>query len=140
VHELPSNSQGKTTQAALLALFDPLRPPAQLLERSGAVARWQLEVEARLPAFDGHFPEHPVLPGVLQLDWAERFAREAFGAALLPAFDGLDQLKFQQVIPPGLTVELRLELNAAGSELRFALTSRLGNHASGKLRFKAASA
>lgn len=137
VHELPSNSQGKTTQAALLALFDPLRPPAQRLERSGGVARWQLEVEARLPAFEGHFPAHPVLPGVVQLDWAERFAREAFGAALLPAFDGLDQLKFQQVIPPGLTVELRLELNAAGSELRFAFSSRLGNHASGKLRFKA---
>ncbi|MFO1252509.1 MAG: AMP-binding protein [Inhella sp.] len=137
VSELPVNAQGKTTQAALAALFDPMRPSARLLQREAQRACWAIEVEARHPGFDGHFPGHPVLPGVVQLDWAERFGREAF-AHLLPAFAGLDQLKFQQVIPPGARVELELQCDEAGRELRFVLRSARGPHASGKLRFAAA--
>ena len=92
-------------------------------------------IEARHPGFEGHFDDQPVLPGVVQLDWAERLARELF--ALQPAFVGLDQLKFQQVIRPGMAVDIELTVNADGSELRFALTSERGAHASGKLRFGA---
>lgn len=136
VGELPANTQGKTTQAALQALFDPMRPPARLLQREAQTARLRLEVEARHPGFDGHFDGQPVLPGVVQLDWAERLARELF--ALQPAFIGLDQLKFQQVIRPGMSIDLELSVNADGSELRFALGGAGGSHASGKLRFGAA--
>jgi len=134
VAELPANAQGKTTQAALVALFDPLRPPARLLEREAQRALWRLEVEARHPGFDGHFESHPVLPGVVQLDWAERFGRETF-AQLQPAFAGLEQLKFQQVIPAGVQVELELHCDELGRELRFVLRSARGAHASGRLRF-----
>lgn len=134
VSELPSNSQGKSTQAALLALFDPLRPPARVLERDAKAALLRLDVEARLPAFDGHFVGHPVLPGVVQLDWVERFGRELF-AQLQPCCTGASQLKFQQVITPGLQIELRLDCAADGSELRFALSSPRGAHASGRLQF-----
>jgi 3-hydroxymyristoyl/3-hydroxydecanoyl-(acyl carrier protein) dehydratase len=113
-----------------------MRPPARVLAREPLSATLRLDIEARHPAFDGHFVGQPVLPGVAQLDWAERFARELF--ALQPAFVGLEQLKFQQVIRPGSTIELTLAVNAEGSELRFALTSERGPHASGKLRFGAA--
>jgi len=136
VSELPANSQGKATQAALQALFDPMRPPARVLVREPLTATLRLDVEARHPGFDGHFPGHPVLPGVVQLDWAERFGRELF--ALQPAFEGLEQLKFQQIIAPGMAVELALTANAEGSELRFALSSARGAHASGRLRFGSA--
>ncbi|WP_457446730.1 AMP-binding protein [Roseateles sp. P5_E4] len=135
VSEFPANTQGKTTQAALQALFDPMRPPARVLMREALTVRLRVDIEARHPGFEGHFEGQPVLPGVVQLDWAERFARELF--ALQPAFAGLDQLKFQQVIRPGGTVDLELTINADGSELRFALTSERGAHASGKLRFGA---
>ncbi len=136
VSELPSNPQGKSTQAALLALFDPLRPPARLLARDSWSATLRLEVEPRLPGFDGHFPAHPVLPGVVQLDWAERFGRELF-AGLLPRLLGVEQLKFQQIIAPSHLVELRLEASADGAWLRFQLASARGTHASGRLRFGA---
>lgn len=136
VSELPANTQGKTTQAALQALFDPMRPPARVLAREPLSATLRIDVEARHPAFDGHFSGQPVLPGVVQIDWAERLARELF--VLQPAFAGLEQLKFQQVIRPGGTVEMSLAVNADGSELRFALRSERGPHASGKLRFGAA--
>lgn len=135
VGELPVNAQGKSTQTALIALFDPVRPPARLIAREGREgARLRIEVEARHPGFDGHFPDHPVLPGVVQLDWAERFGREAF-PDLAPAFAGLEQLKFQQVIAPGSVIELELRFDAAAQTLRFAITSARGAHASGRLRF-----
>lgn len=137
ISELPTNLQGKSTQAALLALFDPLRPPARLLAREGQRVRLQLEVEARHPGFDGHFPQHPVLPGVVQLDWAERFGRECF-PGLGPRLAGLEQLKFQQIVPPGTRLLLELEAAADGSSLRFAMTSARGAHASGRLCFEAA--
>ncbi len=136
VSELPANTQGKATQAALQALFDPMRPPARVLLREPLTARLRLDIEARHPGFEGHFDNQPVLPGVVQLDWAERFARELF--ALQPDLKGLDQLKFQQVIRPGTAVDIELTVNADGSELRFALSSDHGAHASGKLRFGAA--
>ena len=134
VSELPSNSQGKSTQAALLALFDPMRPPARVLARDALSACLRLDVDARLPAFDGHFPGHPVLPGVVQLDWAERFGRELF-AGLQPQLLGVEQLKFQQIIIPGQQLELQLEAAADGSAMRFTLAGARGVHASGRLKF-----
>lgn len=134
VSELPVNAQGKTSQAALQALFDPLRPPMRVLARTATQAQLLLEVEASLPAFDGHFPEHPVLPGVVQLDWAQRFGRELF-AQLPPRVTGLEQLKFQQVITPGQRVLLQLELLDDGMALRFTISSARGAHASGRFRF-----
>lgn len=138
VGQLPANTQGKATQAALQALFDPLRPPARVIAREPLSATLRLDIEPRHPGFAGHFDGQPVLPGVVQLDWAERFARELF--ALQPALAGLDQLKFQQVIRPGSSVALNLAVNADGSELRFTITSEHGAHASGKLRFGGAAA
>lgn len=132
--ELPANAQGKTPQATLLALFDPMRPPARLLRREGGTAVFHIEVEPRHPGFDGHFPGHPVLPGVVQLDWAERLAREVW-ADLPVRPSGLEQLKFQQIIRPGQSVELSLQWLGDKHQLRFELRSAAGAHASGKLVF-----
>ncbi|MBB5205761.1 acyl-coenzyme A synthetase/AMP-(fatty) acid ligase [Inhella inkyongensis] len=136
VGELPANVLGKSTQAALCALFDPLRPPARLRRTEATSASFEIEVEPGHPGFAGHFPEHPVLPGVVQLDWAERLAREAF--AEMPAqFAGMEQLKFQQVIQPGTRLLLELNWDAARGQLRFAFTSARGAHSSGRLLFQA---
>lgn len=57
-------------------------------------------------AFAGHFPGDPVLPGVVQVDWAIRLAGVALGP--LGAFQGLDRVKFLQPLRPGDPVVLRL--------------------------------
>ena len=49
-------------------------------------------------------------------------------------FAGLDGLKFQQVITPGMEVELELSWHAP--LLAFTYRSALGQHASGKVRFE----
>jgi acyl-coenzyme A synthetase/AMP-(fatty) acid ligase len=132
VPELPRNAQGKSTQARLLAEFDPQRPPLRELVRNGNRVELTLLVEATLPQFDGHFPAHPVLPGVAQVDWALTFGHELFGIA--GEFVGMDALKFQQVIVPGTRLSLVLESQAPG-RLAFRYHSAGGPHASGRLLF-----
>lgn len=135
VSSLPSNSQGKATQAELLALFDPRRPPLRVLQASPTSAELRLQIEPSLPQFDGHFPGHPVLPGVAQVDWAIRFGRELF--ALPPRFCALEALKFQQVITPGLTLSLTLTFKPESGQLSFKYESARGAHASGRVVFGA---
>ena len=136
VSALPSNAQGKATQAALLALFDPRRPQPRVLSATPTSAQLRLTADAALPQFDGHFPQHPVLPGVAQLEWAILLGRELF--ALPPRFLGLEGLKFQQVIVPGERLTLALDFNPEVGKLSFKYSSERGQHASGRVLFGAA--
>jgi 3-hydroxymyristoyl/3-hydroxydecanoyl-(acyl carrier protein) dehydratase len=69
------------------------------------------------------------------MHWAEHFAREEF--QFTASFNGLTNIKFQQIIEPGQAV--RLTLTLAEKEDRtivgFAYSSTVGKHASGKLTF-----
>ncbi|HEV7799798.1 MAG TPA: hypothetical protein VGP15_01860 [Burkholderiales bacterium] len=99
----------------------------------------ELAIAAELLAFDGHYPGNPILPGVVQVDWAIRLAREAFGAATgrayWDAFAGIEQLKFHQLIRPGERLALRLELKAAEGKLAFSYEGAEGRKSSGQIRF-----
>ncbi|MFC7422168.1 AMP-binding protein [Iodobacter arcticus] len=130
---MPSNAQSKTTHAALLALFDPRRPEARLIERSKDAAQLTIDVSASSPFFDGHFTSAPILPGVAQVDWALCLARELFE---LPAqFLRMEVLKFQQVILPNSQIQLELKTLNKGEEttLTFKFVSAVGTHASGRI-------
>ncbi|MEJ2791891.1 AMP-binding protein [Iodobacter sp. LRB] len=130
---LPSNTQSKTTHAALLALFDPRRPEARLIERSKDAALLNIDVNASSPFFDGHFNTAPILPGVAQTEWALCLARELFE---LPAvFLRMEVLKFQQVILPGSQIQLELKTLSKDTEtlLTFKFVSAAGTHASGRI-------
>ena len=130
---LPMNAQGKTTEAALLALFDPRRPAMRVLTRSANAVSLQIQVAADSPYFDGHFPGEPILPGVAQLDWVALFARDFF---VLPgAFQRLEVVKFQQIIKPGMVIDMALAVDSERGRLSFALTSVTGSHASGRFIF-----
>lgn len=137
VSALPFNTQGKATQAQLQALFDARRPAAvRTLQADGGQVLLSLQVDATLPQFDGHFPGAPVLPGVAQLEWAIRFGREFF---VMPSqFQALEVLKFQQVITPGMSLQLSLNYQAETGRLSFKFESAKGVHASGRVVFGAA--
>ena len=136
VSTLPSNAQGKTTLEALRRLFDPRRPQPRVLIATPTSAELSITVDAALPQFDGHFPDHPILPGVAQLEWAILLGRELF--ALPPRFLSLEGLKFQQVIRPGDTVTLALDFKPEAGKLNFKYSSEGGQHASGRVLFGAA--
>lgn len=131
---MPANATGKTTSAALQALFDARRPHARLLAQDEQNARLHVEVATDSPFFDGHFSGSPILPGVAQIDWAIRFARELF--SLPEGFSRLDQIKFHDWIGAGTQIELTLQRVAADT-VAFRIASDVGSHASGRLVFGA---
>lgn len=142
---LPVNSQGKITRAALLALLGPQDEPAPgsaptdpiwtETERSATSVTLELQVPPGLLYFDGHFPQAPILPGVVQLDWAIAHGRRCF--ALPPLFREVSALKFQNVIAPGATLQLHLDHDAARNMLAFRYSSSIGQHSSGRVLFSA---
>lgn len=68
--------------------------------------------------FQGHFPESPIVPGVIQCECCLQ-AGEALLAAKASATDGnvvpvatrMDAVKFKKMIRPGDTVEIEATLN-----------------------------
>lgn len=133
VDALPVNAQGKTVQAVLAALFRPARPQPRWLKREADRAELEIELDPRLLAFDGHFPQASILPGVAQTDWAIRFARDAF--PIPPHFLRMEALKFQQVARPGQRLRLHLEWNDVRATLGFRYASEAGVHAGGRVVF-----
>ena len=120
--ELPYSSQGKLPQSQVDALLIAPRPtrvePVSVEARDG---EWRLELQVPLDLahFTGHFPQTPVLPGVVQVDWAQQLARQLIGD--LPArFAGMEVLKFQQLVRPGDTLQLTLRFDTERSKLYFA--------------------
>lgn len=73
--------------------------------------RLALQVPSDLAWFDGHFPGDPILPGVAQVGWAIRLAREYLGLARDPAV--LEGVKFHRPVRPGATLELELRRDPA---------------------------
>ncbi|MDO9622536.1 MAG: AMP-binding protein [Pseudomonas sp.] len=119
--QLPYSSQGKLAQATIDALLAAPRPtlvePLSAVERDG---EWLLELEVPLDLahFSGHFPQAPVLPGVVQIDWAQQLARQLIDQ-LPPRFCGMEVLKFQQLVRPGDRLQLSLRFDASRGKLYF---------------------
>jgi acyl-CoA synthetase (AMP-forming)/AMP-acid ligase II len=130
---LPVNSQGKSTEALLAALFRPLKPNIQWLAREAAQVHAVLDITPELAVFDGHFEQQLVLPGVAQLGWAIDLARDSFG--LLPRFLRVDALKFQRPVLPPTRLEIKLSLRKESEQVGFQFMSALGLHSSGVLVF-----
>jgi acyl-coenzyme A synthetase/AMP-(fatty) acid ligase/3-hydroxymyristoyl/3-hydroxydecanoyl-(acyl carrier protein) dehydratase len=137
--QMPVNAQGKTSHAQLLALLGedtdarPRLPAVRLLDSAPERVLLELSVPADLLYFDGHFSVAPVLPGVVQVDWAIFYGRSHF--ALEPAFRAINALKFQKMIQPGHPVQLELVHDRARGSLNFRYISEAGAHSSGRILF-----
>ncbi|WP_407294777.1 AMP-binding protein [Stutzerimonas zhaodongensis] len=135
VTRLPFNSQGKLPQAQLDALLQSPRPlQPERISSSVQDDLWQLElaVPPDLAHFTGHFPQTPVLPGVVQIDWAIGLARELI-AGLPPSFQGMEVLKFQQLARPGDRLRLTLRFDHERSKLYFAYHNGDASCSSGRI-------
>jgi len=129
---MPINATGKTTESALLDLFDARRPQARLLEQRAESATLRIDVAANLPHLDGHFVGSPILPGVAQIDWAVRFARELFALPLNVA--RLENIKFHDWIGADAQIDLLLE-RVGRDGVNFRIRSDAALHASGRILF-----
>ncbi|MDN6298192.1 MAG: AMP-binding protein [Halomonas sp.] len=137
VAELPTNAQGKLDRQARERLFADLsdnRKPRWLGELNDGPNQRHvtLEVPERLAYLAGHFDDFPVVPGVVLVQWAIEQAAHGFGQS--EGFQGVDRLKFQRPLAPG--TRCRLTLERRRDSIHFALESREGRHAAGRLRFR----
>lgn len=91
----------------------------------------KLFIAENVAYFEGHFPETPILAGVVQLDWAVELAAEAFDLSSKLVKE-VQVLKFQNVIRPNSTVTLELTLSQT-NKFSFKYVSEHGVHASGRV-------
>ncbi|KPA94735.1 AMP-binding protein [Pseudomonas asplenii] len=141
LRQMPLNAQGKLPQAEVQALLQAPRPKSpEVLGQSETDGEWllQLAVPPDLAYFSGHFPVTPVLPGVVQVDWALELSRERLE---LPAkFAGMEVLKFQQLVRPGDQIELSLRFDQARGKLYFAFRNGEAACSSGRIVLETAHA
>jgi 3-hydroxyacyl-[acyl-carrier-protein] dehydratase len=90
----------------------------------------ELHIAADHPAFPGHFPNFPVLPGAALLDEALREIARARGIELTQW--RVASAKFLQIVRPGSTLTLQ-HTAPNGTTIRFSLLSGTATVASGML-------
>ncbi|CAI8725200.1 AMP-binding protein [Pseudomonas sp. IT-P294] len=138
LRQLPLNAQGKLPQADVEALLLAPRPKApQVLEQVELEGEWslQLAVPPDLAYFSGHFPKTPVLPGVVQVDWALSLGQQLM--KLPEKFAGMEVLKFQQLVRPGDEVQLHLRFDPERGKLYFAYRNETATCSSGRILLEA---
>jgi acyl-coenzyme A synthetase/AMP-(fatty) acid ligase len=122
VDALPRDAQGKVSVAALRTLVNEApRQPERLHEErtpDGAIVTWRVPHD--LAQLEGHFPGHPIVAGVVQLDWVMGVLEELLGAP--PQLATLEALKFHEVLPPGDHVRAEITLQGDRTRFHFRLT------------------
>ena len=98
----------------------PHRYPGLLVDRiveckPGAYSKGYKNVSFNEPFFQGHFPENPIMPGVLQIE-----AMAQVGAPILytlpeyknkfALFAGIDRAKFKNIVRPGDRLDMEVIL------------------------------
>ncbi|VVO67911.1 acyl-CoA synthetase family protein [Pseudomonas fluorescens] len=138
LRQLPLNAQGKLPQADVEALLLAPRVKApEVLEQVEVEGEWslQLAIPPDLAYFSGHFPQTPVLPGVVQVEWALSLGQQLMD---LPAkFAGMEVLKFQQLVRPGDEIQLHLRFDPERSKLYFAYRNESATCSSGRILLEA---
>ena len=70
----------------------------------------ELDVDPALPLFAGHFPGHPVLPGVIIMEALAQAGSIGF-------LTGIDGAKFRRQVSPGETLTLKGRIVKSSSRL-----------------------
>ncbi|HEX7911112.1 MAG TPA: AMP-binding protein [Paraburkholderia sp.] len=117
---LPFDARGKLPVAAVAAAFEARTEGMEVLAeaKSGDTLHYELRVPPTLVHFAGHFPGLPILPGIVQVDWAMRLAADYVPA--VRALASIDRLKFMAPVSPGAVLKLTLAHDAARRRVQFA--------------------
>jgi 3-hydroxymyristoyl/3-hydroxydecanoyl-(acyl carrier protein) dehydratase len=95
-------------------------------------ATFDLAIPPTLDAFNGHFPGEPILPGVLQIDWALQFAGQMFGIDQPAAREF--QVKFSRAVHPDDMLSLCLRIDRRRGSVVFEYRVAEETVSSGKIK------
>lgn len=93
-----------------------------------------INIPANLDYFKGHFPDAPVLAGVVQLNWAIEFAQQKLSLAQSDV-ENVEVLKFKHLTVPEQKLTLTL-IKKNSHKFTFNYSSNKGVHASGRVVLK----
>ena len=116
--------------AAVLAAL-PHRPPFLFVDRivertqSSIVTEW--DVRPDLECFRGHYPGHPVLPGVLICEFAFQTAAIFFDdprakeaePGSVPVVARIEEARFKKIVQPGETLRAQVKLEDSLQNARY---------------------
>ncbi len=137
--QLPSNAQGKITQQILQDMFNSQsnRPKYPIITLENKVNDQEVKLSFNIPEnlhwFDGHYPDHPIVPGVVEIDWAINFAKIYLNLDV--NFKGIEALKFHELIEPNDEIFLHLIYKKEEKKLHFSFTSQTSKLSSGRILF-----
>jgi 3-hydroxymyristoyl/3-hydroxydecanoyl-(acyl carrier protein) dehydratase len=97
----------------------------------------QLDISPDLDWFRGHFPDQPVLPGVVQLHWAVLVAQACYDLTAAPK--EIKRLKFKNIVTPPQLLELTVSLQGS-DEVQFDFSHSGARFSEGRLIFTASPA
>lgn len=114
---------GKDVVQAVLPHRDPFCWVSRVVAcEPGQTVEAELDVDPDLPLFAGHFPGHPVLPGVIIMEALAQAAsfcvlvdRGAEGS--IGFLTGIDKAKFRRQVEPGETLTLKARIVKSSSRL-----------------------
>jgi acyl-coenzyme A synthetase/AMP-(fatty) acid ligase len=134
LERMPLTAEGKIEQPILKHLLDmdSRKFPYVLgVEKTGDGVELKLNVPEELIYFPDHFSSYPILPGVVQIAWAEHFGKLFF--AIDEPFLQMEVIKFVNVIQPGAELNLTLNWKASPGKLYFNFSSESGPRSSGRM-------
>ncbi|EIC30178.1 MULTISPECIES: AMP-binding protein [Methylomicrobium] len=140
VNAFPLTAQGKVNRELLISIMNTdtrLLPRMLAAETDAGGVRLQLRVPKELAYFGDHFPDFPLLPGVVQIGWAEYFSKLFFPIRL--PFSHLEMVKFSQMIRPDDELLLSLEWRETQRKLHFQYSAGAHSCSSGRLVYGAES-
>ena len=131
---LPRNAQAKIAAADFQAAFTTPQTAPQWHETEPNVFAGRVPLD--LTYFGGHFASFPLVPGVVELQWARDLAaRYPWGRQSVAR---VENLKYQQFIRPHDEVSVALQYDAGKNKLTFKITGNGKPCAAGRIVFAAA--
>lgn len=132
LQKVPDESGTRTDLHTAIA-GDARKPFVLQRSRDGAGGRVVMWVPPTLACFRGHFPAHPVVPGVVLMGWAVGEIRRL--RPDLPGIREFRQVKFQRVVGPCDTLKISWTLTDV-SHATYVVESCFGVNAKGQCVFE----
>ena len=117
---------GATLDTMQVMRILPHRPPFLMVDKvtliDGPRIVAQKNVTMGEPFFEGHFPGHPIMPGVLQLEAMAQVAgilmmRQAENAGKLAYFMSAEDVKWRKPVRPGDILMIEVEMTKARGKI-----------------------